>query len=293
LPKSLKEYHLFFPKEVKELIKPSLFNDYLESEIELLNKFKTLIKNTKFKDQFTDEEINNAHILYNSRAFNILIGKKEYFVLIPLVDMSNYDYLKTNTYWKRRLQGENDFFTLKTIEDVKAGEQIYVDYGRDGNRRFFSDYGYTIANNPFFPSDNDLEILVRNKKFKINLKMNNSQNLIKFIEIIKKDILKAEKNTDKTNERKIDIEIVSALISGLGKYSDLQKLEKIKSKEKDNQVFINIYRVLKDELVLLNINMVDARSILRILNSETNPNLQYPDDPTYYSNKKYFDKLFS
>jgi len=69
----------------------------------------------------------------------------------------------------------------------------------------------------------------------------------------------------------------------------LQKLEKIKSEGKDNQVFNNIYRVLKDELVLLNINMVYARSILRILNSETNPNLQNLDGPTYYSNKKYFD----
>jgi len=79
--------------------------------------------------------------------------------------------LKTNTDLKIRLQGENDIFTLKTIEDVNAGEQIYIDYGRDGNRRFFGDYGFTIANNPLLPSDNDLEILVRNNNFKINLKI--------------------------------------------------------------------------------------------------------------------------
>lgn len=130
--------------------------------------------------------------------------------------MPNHDHLKINTYQKRRLANENDSITLKTTLNIKSGEQIYVDYGRDENERLLCDYGFTIEHNPFLPNGKELDVKVNNQKFKVNLNMRDTKNLIDSVDSIRKDILKANnktKSNDNENRREITKEILKAIIS--------------------------------------------------------------------------------
>jgi len=394
LPKTLKEYHLFWADEIKQLLYPSLLKNYIDSDTKAYNAFKKLVEKSTFRGVFTDEEIKNGYILVESRGFDVIIGTKLYRALNPFADMPNYDPMKVNAYWTRRLNDKSDFFTIKTIENIKAGEQIILDYGRDQNQKLLVSYGFTIENNPFLHNEADFEISISDKKFKINLKFTDVRSLAREIRnirrLIKKEVKKnnstaastaalnnnstvalnnnsttnnstealnnnskkeevntksksrkesennnskklepnnnstgvlnnistgvvdtnstaainnnSKKKTGKNNSRKnqqiignkeIDKQIVNEIISNLRKFSNEERLEKIKRRIKNNPIFVNIYRALRDEQVLLNHKLVGARNILRILNSKTSPKLLYPDDPTYLENKKYFDKLFS
>eukprot|EP00826_Nyctotherus_ovalis_P044151 TRINITY_DN4751_c0_g2_i1.p3 TRINITY_DN4751_c0_g2~~TRINITY_DN4751_c0_g2_i1.p3 ORF type:complete len:192 (-),score=62.82 TRINITY_DN4751_c0_g2_i1:345-920(-) len=83
--------------------------------------------------------------LVNSRIFGIKIDGEENDSVVPFADMFNYKYRSNMTYWS--YDELNEGFVVRTKEDVKAGQEIYVYYGNKSNSSFFLFYGFVVEDN--------------------------------------------------------------------------------------------------------------------------------------------------
>lgn len=83
--------------------------------------------------------------LVNSRIFGIKIDGEENDSVVPFADMFNYKYRSNMTYWS--YDELNEGFVVRTKENVKAGQEIYVYYGNKPNSSFFLFYGFVVEDN--------------------------------------------------------------------------------------------------------------------------------------------------
>lgn len=91
--------------------------------------------------------------LVNSRIFGIKVDGEENDSVVPFagtftlhqLDMFNYKYRSNMTHWTYDELSAG--FVVRTKENIKAGEEIYVYYGNKPNSSFFLFYGFVVDDN--------------------------------------------------------------------------------------------------------------------------------------------------
>lgn len=98
----------------------------------------------EFGDEATLEEFSWARMMVASRNFGVKIDDVKTDALVPYADMLNH-YRPRETRWT--FDQSLHSFTITTIKELKAGQQIYDSYGKKCNSRFLLNYGFAVENN--------------------------------------------------------------------------------------------------------------------------------------------------
>lgn len=163
----------------------SLFQDdedYLfMQEYEMLKKS---LKNTNYKSLLSWESWIYSLSIVASRAFLYKTHNDQYPVLIPILDIVNYDSCYVPNLKSGFKINEKNEFILKSEREFKAGEEFVWSYGmKDSNRGLLWSYGFTVENNPYNCIDVGKNHFCNHNKdqFLLNLDLNTSSFLLENI----------------------------------------------------------------------------------------------------------------
>ena len=101
------------------------------------------IKCRRVPDGIGEKSYREACKLYFSRAMTDPWREK---AMIPLADMLNHNPNSSHTWC--RTQSTRKILVLTAGREVKAGEEICINYGYKGNAELFVKYGFVIPKNP-------------------------------------------------------------------------------------------------------------------------------------------------
>lgn len=286
IPKSFREYPLFFTGRDREIVKNSFLENnmiYKENQVKYL--FESL-KKSQLKDQLTLDDIKSAFIAVNSRNFIVKLKYEDgdYNVLAPYVDLFNFNP-EIKTFWSQNLEDDADDFYITSTQKIKKGEQVFVYYGSKDNNHYLNEYGFTFDGNNFPKVNYFFKIQFKGQDFWITLYENITNNLINFA-IENRD--KNHNNSNVSNDDKInnDIQTYELILENLKKYSNKNRLNDIFQNLNETPNMLNIYRALKDEDILIDKNIDYLSEIIRILK----------DGKISYNiinqNMKYFKQIF-
>lgn len=317
VPKSFDEFPLLYKGKDRENIK----NTFLEFEVNLLEKYIGILfsslKQTRLKDQYTEEELKKAFILVTSRNFGLFLKneKKSYNTLIPFVDIFNY-IPDTNTRWSSYLRNKDDNFTLKSIKSIKKGEQIFLNYGNKDNIKMLLVYGFTLENNIHNKqSSQHLNINHNDIKYTFSISHKNTKNfvnsisffkLVKFFQSYKSNRSSHnskngdnEENKDDDNnfineQRKNDLPIFLTILKHLQSFSKKKLINNLKNNLNATPNTINIYRALLAEESLIQKNIKFVEVFIEILEKGKKAYKKYIESNNIVvtQNKEYFTSLF-
>uniref|UniRef100_A0A7S0CQD4 SET domain-containing protein n=2 Tax=Amorphochlora amoebiformis TaxID=1561963 RepID=A0A7S0CQD4_9EUKA len=112
-----------------------------------------------------------GRLAVSTRVFGVTIDGKKTSALVPFADMSNHS-ANSQTDWQ--FDSKRDGFTMVANRPIKRGDQIYVNYGRKCNGRYFVNYGFTVDGNQ---NDNDAvfvaDLPVEDQHYALKMKMVN------------------------------------------------------------------------------------------------------------------------
>jgi len=99
-----------------------------------------------FHNPITYEQWKYAFVSVASRGFSIEIDGKVGTVLVTMADLFNHDpQLDYNSTWS--FNQEKKQFEIKSLADVPAGEQVFINYGTKSNGELLLNYGFVLDNN--------------------------------------------------------------------------------------------------------------------------------------------------
>lgn len=248
-----------------------------------------IVNRSTLKNQFTLKEIKHALIALNSRNFgvNIINEKKHYHVFGPYIDLFNFNP-NSHTTWTDKIKDENDFFTIEATNNIKKGDEVYVYYGSYDNNHYLTSYGFTFPNNTFEKKNEYFKLNFKGKEEWLQLNENKFENIIQFVT--------SKRNTKPINkDQKIiaDVKLFQEINKKLKSYSNKERLNYLKKNLKETENFVNIYRVLLDEDILINKNIKFIEDIIDTL-KKGKSSFQKKSKPNTVieANKDYFEYLF-
>ena len=113
----------------------------------------------EFASIATLEEFTWARTIVCSRNFGLMIHGRRTSALVPHADMLNHRRPR-ETKWT--FCEESLCFTITTLREIGAGEQVYDSYGQKCNHRFLLNYGFCVEKNVemdgFCPNEVSLEL---------------------------------------------------------------------------------------------------------------------------------------
>lgn len=91
------------------------------------------------------------------------IGDIKTDALVPYADMLNH-YRPRETKWT--FDNDKGAFTITSLAQLRAGQQVYDSYGKKCNSRFLINYGFAVENNrdPDGQCHNEVRRLDREKR---------------------------------------------------------------------------------------------------------------------------------
>eukprot|EP00559_Dactyliosolen_fragilissimus_P000533 CAMPEP_0184863958 /NCGR_PEP_ID=MMETSP0580-20130426/13070_1 /TAXON_ID=1118495 /ORGANISM="Dactyliosolen fragilissimus" /LENGTH=638 /DNA_ID=CAMNT_0027362557 /DNA_START=114 /DNA_END=2030 /DNA_ORIENTATION=- len=163
LPKTLRNMPIFWSQE--ELI--YLEGSYLLDQIMDRNKaitddyFAICSIAPELRKIATLEEFKWARMCVCSRNFGLQIDGHRTSALVPHADMLNH-YRPRETKWT--FDDEKQAFIITTLQEIKAGSQVYDSYGQKCNHRFLLNYGFAVEENTeidgFCPNEVPIELSI-------------------------------------------------------------------------------------------------------------------------------------
>eukprot|EP01022_Parablepharisma_sp_SALTPOND_P019559 TRINITY_DN3361_c0_g1_i1.p1 TRINITY_DN3361_c0_g1~~TRINITY_DN3361_c0_g1_i1.p1 ORF type:complete len:583 (-),score=90.94 TRINITY_DN3361_c0_g1_i1:4775-6523(-) len=147
LPKSVSTFPIFLTEAEKALLAGSPFLRGIEElKQDMKHDYKQICKAApEFSKIATLEDFMRTRALVNSRIFGISIEGEDNDSIVPYADMFNFKHGCDMTTWA--YSDEAKGFVVKSKENIKAGEEIFVYYGNKPNWNFFQFYGFVIDNN--------------------------------------------------------------------------------------------------------------------------------------------------
>jgi len=289
IPKSFKEYILFWPKVDLDKINNTFLMNLINSRIREIFYLNSILRKSKISNlNFSINEIKHAHIAVSSRMFGIYISKKLYYTCVPYTDLFNFDPV-LNTTWKIHLKSLNDFFVLKATKNIGIGQQIFVNYGKDDNVQLLTGYGFTLKNNPFPAETNNFYVKFQNKFIWNSIHEQKSQLLVKSIEKLKQ--YENFKASNKQAQRMQDLRLFNLLLQALRSYDNKALIQSLKGNLKLTPNTENIYRVLLTEDKLIEANSGYLRQFIEILNGGKSIMSKYKGSRVVKQNINYFTKV--
>eukprot|EP00753_Platysulcus_tardus_P017815 PLAT6552.1.p2 GENE.PLAT6552.1~~PLAT6552.1.p2 ORF type:complete len:605 (+),score=328.82 PLAT6552.1:124-1938(+) len=98
----------------------------------------------EFAASVTLERFSWARMVVASRNFGIKVNGRKTDGLVPYADMLNH-YRPRETKWT--FNTDLDCFTITSLKELEAGQQIYDSYGKKCNSRFLLNYGFAVESN--------------------------------------------------------------------------------------------------------------------------------------------------
>lgn len=120
-----------------------------------------------------------ASLIFRSRAFPSIIydanANLNDAFLFPVVDLLNHRN-GTKVTWKY----QDDFVQFTTFEKIKAGDELFNNYGDKTNEELLIGYGFAMDNNPFDSTTVTFklsaDVISRSRKFRVKLQEENIVN---------------------------------------------------------------------------------------------------------------------
>jgi len=97
-----------------------------------------------FRSICTLDEFKWARMCVCSRNFGLVVNGIQTAALVPYADMLNH-YRPRETKWQ--FDDSLQAFTVVSLQEIHAGDQVYDSYGRKCNHRFLLNYGFSVENN--------------------------------------------------------------------------------------------------------------------------------------------------
>jgi len=145
LPKSLRDFPIFFTEEEKALLEGSPFLSQIHEKIEDIKADYNLIcKEVPEYSQFTIQEYSEVRMIVSSRIFGITVNGVKTDGFVPYADMLNHKRPRQTTWY---YSDEREGFIIEACDDIDRGAQVYDSYGKKCNSRFFLNYGFINLNN--------------------------------------------------------------------------------------------------------------------------------------------------
>ena len=145
LPKSLRDFPIFFTKEEKEMLIGSPFLNQINEKIEDIKvDYDLICKEVPDYAQFTLEEYSEVRMMVSSRIFGITVNGVKTDGFVPYADMLNHKRPRQTTWY---YSDERGAFIIEACDDIPRGEQVYDSYGKKCNSRFLLNYGFINLNN--------------------------------------------------------------------------------------------------------------------------------------------------
>ena len=298
IPKNFHEYPQYFMEaELPKLNNSFMANKY-NFEISNINKIFALAQkanlNKMQNKDFTQENVKHAYIALYSRNFELILEseKKEYRALAPYTDMFNDNPIDIHTNWTSKITDENGFFNLKANKDIAKGKEIFVFYGYYDNERLLFEFGFTLENNPF-PADNEFFLYMhKGKEYYGTLRMGVTTNLVDIVKGYRnKNNIKYNIKKDKENIKKTDLKVFRIVLESLKNYSDKGRLEEYKNNMNHNPNYLNIYRALLTEDMLIDNNVKYLEEIIEVLDGGREKLKEKVKSKVVDQNKEYFENL--
>jgi protein-histidine N-methyltransferase len=145
LPATFPSFPLSFSGNELEMLKGSFTLKMIEDlRREIRQDYQNLCERICGFHQFSYPEFEWAFQVVGSRAFIFEAGGQQIRALVPMADLLDHK-MPTGTAWS--FDSSAHVFTVRALRDFRAGEALYVDYGRKCNSRFFVHYGFVLPDN--------------------------------------------------------------------------------------------------------------------------------------------------
>jgi len=171
LPKSLRDFPIFFTPEEKEFLKGSPFLNQINEKLEDIKiDYDLICKEVPAFEQFPLKEYSEVRMMVASRIFGITVDNVKTDGFVPYADMLNHRRPRQTTWYYDQ---EKEGFVIEACDDIARGEQVYDSYGKKCNSRFFLNYGFINLNN----DANEVPMLIylnkNDQAFDVKLKLIN------------------------------------------------------------------------------------------------------------------------
>ncbi|KAL7512687.1 hypothetical protein ACHAXN_009735 [Cyclotella atomus] len=161
LPRRLRNMPIFWSEEELEGLKGSYMLSQISDRLQAVTRdYQSVCAAApEFASIATLEEFTWARTIVCSRNFGLLINGRRTSALVPHADMLNH-HRPRETKWT--FCEESQCFTITTLKEIGAGEQVYDSYGQKCNHRFLLNYGFCVESNVeidgFCPNEVSLEL---------------------------------------------------------------------------------------------------------------------------------------
>ena len=145
MPKSLRDFPIFFTEEEKSLLIGSPFLKQISDKIaDIQTDYDLICKEVPDFKQFPLLEYSEVRMLTASRIFGISVNGVVTDGYVPYADMLNHKRPRHSTWY---YSDERGGFVIEASDDIERGETVYDSYGKKCNSRFFLNYGYINPEN--------------------------------------------------------------------------------------------------------------------------------------------------
>jgi hypothetical protein len=161
LPQRLRNMPIFWNERELEGLKGSHLLSQISDRIQAITRDYQSVCSAapEFASIATLEEFTWARTIVCSRNFGLMINGRRTSALVPHADMLNH-HRPRETKWT--FCEESQCFTITTLKEIAAGEQVYDSYGQKCNHRFLLNYGFCVEKNVeldgFCPNEVSLEL---------------------------------------------------------------------------------------------------------------------------------------
>lgn len=138
---------LFGSEERNLLIGSPFLKDIKEDIDDTKEDYDTLFKEIPEFRQFGLREFEETLLTISSRVFGIKVGGVKMTTMVPFMDMLNHA-IPDNAYWKYR-DSKKEFHCIAE-EDIKRNDEVFISYGKKGNKSLLLNYGFTTPDNNMY-----------------------------------------------------------------------------------------------------------------------------------------------
>jgi protein-histidine N-methyltransferase len=145
LPKSFPSMPLFWDREKLGWLKGShLLAQIADRRRNLETDYHEICRASPDFARFSVHQFTIARMVVASRNFGIVVDGKKVDALVPYADMLNH-YRPRETRWA--FNAKRQVFSIQSVTELRAGDQVFDSYGRKCNSRFLMNYGFTVEHN--------------------------------------------------------------------------------------------------------------------------------------------------
>lgn len=145
LPKDYTNFPIFWDDEKLAWLEGSpLIDDIMERKHNMRSDYEEVCRICPEFKRFSFEEFLEVRTAVGSRNFGIVVNGEKRTAMVPYADMLNH-YRPRETSWT--FENSKNAFTISSICNLRAGQQVMDSYGKKCNSKFFLHYGFAVECN--------------------------------------------------------------------------------------------------------------------------------------------------